>query len=264
MGLLRFVAFIVVNTRLISLLVLTAASFSRPGDLFAEPVARLKSVDPATVTSTVSSSEKYGPAAALAFARGYRGEKEDPGVQYCYPEAKGIPFVDTANIISMTATLWKPEQIAADFRQRMGALPASERKKGILVLLKTERCSTKAFRACTVTTAALEKRATPLAAEFLIYGVWLKPRDKDDPPGHLKIETGNDEWKNDAAGEYHFKQGPGATLAFLNPATGAILERTDALQLELYEKAFVKNQGETPLLHAKLQQVLTQLARSNS
>ena len=63
-------------------------------------------------------------------------------------------------------------ELAADFRERMAGLPEKERKRGIIVMLKTERCCTKEFRACTVTTAALEKRAAPLASEFLIYGAW--------------------------------------------------------------------------------------------
>jgi hypothetical protein len=110
-----------------------------------------------------------------------------------------------------------------------------------------------------VTTSALEKRATPLAGEFAIYGLLLKPRDKDNPPGSLKIETGVDAWKNDAAGEYEFKQGPGASLTFLNPADGSLVERTDAVKLRLMESDFVKNKGQTPELHAKLQQVLGKL-----
>ena len=145
---------------------------------------------------------REGPAAALAFARGYRGQAYVPDVQYCYPDAVGVPFADCSNIVPMTRSLWTPRELSEDFQRRMKALPAAERKKGIIVILKTERCAPKGLRACTVTTAALEKRATPLAAEFLIYGVLLQPRDGDDPSGSLKIETGPDAWKNDAAREY--------------------------------------------------------------
>jgi hypothetical protein len=53
-----------------------------------------------------------------------------------------------------------------------------------------------------------------LVGEFLIYGVQIKPRDGDIPPGSLAIETGADAWKNKAVGEYRFEQGPGATLVF--------------------------------------------------
>ena len=205
---------------------------------------------------------KEGPAAALAFARGYRGEKYVPNVMYCYPDAVGVPFADCENIIPMTRSLWTPEQISADFQRRMADVPAAARKKGIIVILKTERCAPKGLRACTVTTAALEKRATPLAAEFLIYGVLLKPRDHDEPAGSLKIETGPDAWKNDVAAEYQFKQGPGATLAFINAATGEKIDRTDASALELTEQDFVKNAGRTPRLHEKLKEILAVLRRS--
>ncbi|MEJ1972168.1 MAG: hypothetical protein WDM96_06770 [Lacunisphaera sp.] len=94
-------------------------------------------------------AEKYGPAAALAFARGYRGEVYKPNEMICYPDAVGVPFADCENIIPMTGSLWTPQQLAADFRRRMAALPLAERKKGIIVLLKTERCAPKAMRACT-------------------------------------------------------------------------------------------------------------------
>src|ERR1041384_1092615 len=133
----------------------------------------------ATAPDPSVAEPKYGPAAALAFAQHYRGEAYTPNTQYCWPDAVGVPFADCENIVPMTATLWTPKQIRADFQRRMAALPASERKKGIIVMLKTERCAPKAFRGCTVTTAALEKRSSPLAAEFLIYGALLKPRDHD-------------------------------------------------------------------------------------
>jgi hypothetical protein len=205
--------------------------------------------------------QKYGPESALAFARSYRGEVYKPDELMCYPDAVGVPFADCENIIPMSAILWTPQQIAADFRRRMAALPSNERKKGIIVLLKTERCAPKAVRFCTTTTAALEKRATPLAADFLIYGVLLKPRDRDVPPGSLKIESGPDAWKNDAAGEYLFKQGPGATLAFLDPTDGSLLDHTNAHLLNLSEENFRRNAGRTPELHAKLQEILSQIQR---
>lgn len=205
---------------------------------------------------------KEGPAAALAFARGYRGEKYEPKTMYCYPDAVGVPFDDCENIIPMTRSLWTPQQLSEDFQRRMAVLPAAQRKKGIIVILKTERCAPKGLRACTVTTAALEKRATPLAAEFLIYGLLIKPRDHDDPPGSIKIETGLDAWKNDVAGEYQFKQGPGATLGFIDARTGRRIDRTDASELDLTERNFTANAGRTPKLHEKLQDVLAKLARS--
>jgi hypothetical protein len=203
--------------------------------------------------------QEYGPSAALRFAASYRGQAYVPGVLHCFPEAKGIPFSDTKNILPMTESLWTPEELAADFRMRMGALPKKDRVRGIIVVVKTERCCTKEFRACTVTTAALEKRATPLAARFLIYGAWIRPRDGDDPPGSKKIETGADAWKNDAARVYGFNQGPGATLAFIDPRDGSMISRTDALQLGLFEKEFVANQGRAPKLEATLERVLLQL-----
>ena len=210
--------------------------------------------------SQSDSEARYGPAAAMTFARSFRGEVYKENTLHCWPDAKGVPFADCENIIPMTANLWTPKQIAADFARRMAALPPAERKKGIIVMLKTERCATKSLRACTVTTSALEKRATPLAEEFAIYGLLLLPRDKDDPPGSLKIETGVDAWKNYAAGEYKFKQGPGATLAFLQ-SDGSLIERTDAVSLRLTESDFLKNKGETPKLHAKLKEILAKLKK---
>jgi hypothetical protein len=206
-------------------------------------------------------AEPYGPAAALAFARSYRGEVYKPDEQTCYPDAVGVPFADCENIIPMSASLWTPQQISADFRRRMETLPLNERKKGIIVLLKTERCAPKAVRLCTTITAALEKRATPLAADFLIYGVLLKPRDRDNPPGSQKIESGADAWKNDAVGTYLFKQGPGATLAFLDPSDGSLLDHTNAMILELTERDFQRLSGHAPELHAKLRIILSQLQR---
>jgi hypothetical protein len=197
-----------------------------------------------------------GPAAALRFAMSYRGQTFVPGVLHCYPDAEGIPLSETKNIIPMTGSLWTPAELAADFRLRMKGVSEKDRKRGIIVMLKTERCCTKEFRACTVTTAALEKRASPLVAEFLIYGAWIQPRDGDNPPGSLKIERGSDAWKNDAAGLYGFEQGPGATLAFIEPVDGSMLGRTDALRLGLFEKEFIANQGRAPKLEAKLEEIL--------
>jgi hypothetical protein len=206
-------------------------------------------------------NQEIGPAAALRFALSYRGQGYVPGELHCYPDAQGIPFSDTKNIIPMTGSLWTPAELAADFRLRMAGVAGKDRKRGIIVMLKTERCCTKEFRACTVTTAALEKRASPLVAEFLVYGAWIKPRDGDKPPGSLKIEKGSDAWKNDAAGTYGFEQGPGATLAFINPVDGSMLGRTDAWRMGLYEKEFVANQGRAPKLDAKLEEVLRLLKR---
>ena len=126
-------------------------------------------------------------------------------------------------------------------------------------MLKTERCATKAARACTITTASLEKRSTPLVNDFLVYGVQLKPRDGDNPPGSLPIETGADTWKNQAVGEYRFEQGPGATLVFLNPGNGSKVATTTAAALKLLEWFFMKNQGRTPELRQMLQEVLLKI-----
>jgi len=201
-----------------------------------------------------------GPAAALRFDERYRGSCCQPGVVHCYPEAQGIPLADCVNIIPMTAGLWTPEELCADFHRRMKLVPERDRKKGIIVMLKTERCATKAARACTITTAALEKRSTPLVNEFLVYGVQIKPRDGDNPPGILPIETGADAWKNRAVGEYRFKQGPGATLVFLDPADGSRVAATDALELNLLEWVFVRSRGRTPELQHMLEHVLRKMA----
>ena len=205
--------------------------------------------------------DRHGPAAALAFALAYRGDEYTPNVLHCYPSAMGVPLAECENIIQMTAGRWRPQELVADFARRASELPAERRKKGIIVLLKTERCATKWLRACTVTTAALEKRSTPRAEEFLIYGVLLKPRDHDEPPGSLAIEVGADAWKNEAAGEYQFTQGPGATLVFLDPRDGSRIIRTDAVALGLIEQEFLKNDGRTPQLHALLEDVLRKLVK---
>jgi hypothetical protein len=206
----------------------------------------------------------YGPAAALAMDHAYRGSCCEPGVLHCFPGAHAVPITDCANIIPMTATMWTPGELCADFRRRMAALPASQRKQGIIVMLKTERCATKASRACTITTAALEKRSTPLVSDFLVYAVQLKPRDNDDPPGSLPIETGADAWKNRAAGEYRFEQGPGATLVVLDPSFGATIVRTNAARLDLLEWDFVKNHGRTPGLEKILREALATLAHERA
>jgi hypothetical protein len=203
-----------------------------------------------------------GPDAALRFEMSYRGQAYTSGVLNCYPGARGIPFSDTKNIIPMTGSLWTPSELAADFKLRMATLPPKDRKLGIIVLLKTERCCTKPFRACSVTTAALEKGASPLVSRFLIYGAWIKSRDGDDPPGRLKIEEGADSWKNEAAGAYGFQQGPGATLAFIDPVQGSVVGRTDALKLDLYEERFVANQGHAPKLDAELDEMVDLLEKS--
>src|SRR5882672_6394507 len=77
-------------------------------------------------TSVSQSKEKYGPAAAIEFARHYQGNAYAPDVLHCYPEAKGIPFSDTENIIPMTASLWTPQQLTQDFRERMAKLPENQ------------------------------------------------------------------------------------------------------------------------------------------
>ena len=203
--------------------------------------------------------DEYGPAAALKFELRYKGDCCTPGALHCYPQAKGIPLADCVNIIPMTDSLWTPGQLCADFQRRMIGVAVGNRKKGIIVMLKTERCATKVARACSITTAALEKRSTLLVGEFLIYGVQIKPRDGDIPPGSLPIETGADAWKNKAAGEYRFRQGPGATLVFLNPDNGSKIATTNAADLNLVEWIFVKNQGRTLELHRMLQGVLLKI-----
>jgi hypothetical protein len=203
-----------------------------------------------------------GPEAAMAFARSFRGDREVPKELHCYPAAVGVPWEECEHIIPMTAGRWTPEQLSADFQRRMAGLPAAERKRGIVVILKTERCATKWLRACTVTTAAFEKRSTPLAGEFLVYGVLLKPRDDDGKiPGSAEIETGAAAWKNDAARLYRFEQGPGAAIVFLDPKDGSEIAHTDAVALELFERPFVRDAGRTPVLHAKLVEVLETLKR---
>src|SRR5687767_12909966 len=117
---------------------------------------------------TIIEAADIGPEAALRFAERYRGDEFVEDAQYCYPKAKGIPFSDTPGIIQMHASLWRPSEIIADFRRRMEGIESRSKKKGIIVVLKTERCASKPARLCSVTTAALEKQSTPLVSEFLI------------------------------------------------------------------------------------------------
>jgi hypothetical protein len=203
--------------------------------------------------------EVSGPAAAVAFELSYRVETCAPGQLQCYPDARGIPFSDTAHIIALSASLWTPSDLLADFQRRTRAETSRGRKRAILVLLKSERCATKEARFCSITTAALEKAATPLARDFEIYGVQLKPRDGEAHPGSKGIETGADAWKNEAAGVYGFVQGPGATLVFLDPRTGSRLARTDAFSLDLNEAAFLAHHGRVPKLEALMREVLERL-----
>lgn len=185
-----------------------------------------------------------------------------PDVQYCYPDARGIPFSETKHIIPLDADLWRPVDIAADFTRRMETLPAAERKKGIVVIVKTERCATKMARLCSIKTAVFEKAATPLVHSFALYGLQLKPRDGDSPPGSKKIEIGLDDWKNEAAGVYRFVQGPGATIVVLDPADGSEVAHTDAIAMHLYEAEFAALNGRTPYLEEFLSAALRTLADS--
>jgi hypothetical protein len=215
------------------------------------------------LTVSCLAADEKGPAAALFFAASYRGDVCSPGELHCYPEARGIPFADTKNIIQMNRDLWRPEEIVADFRQRMKSLPSAERKKGIVVILKTERCATKSARLCSVTTAAFEKESTPLVHSFAVYGLQLKPRDGDTPPGSKKIETGIDQWKNEAAGVYRFAQGPGAIIVILDPANGAEVAHTNAAKMNLFEAEFRSRAGRTPRLEEFLSAALRELTEPN-
>ena len=226
---------------------------------FAAIVILVTSILSVCVAQKTLDSDRYGPAAALRFAMRYRGDTCIPGAQNCYPDAIGIPFSETEHFIPMDAHLWRPEDIAADFRKRVVSLPPDGRKLGIIVVLKTERCATKELRACSVTTAALDKLSTPLVDRFLIYGLQLKPRDHDKPPGSLRIEVEPDEWKNEAAGTYMFRQGPGATIVFLNPINGAMLRITNAVEAHLTEKEFAAREGRTPELEEMLKEILSKI-----
>jgi len=227
-------------------------------------IALASQISCAAHATTALPKEKYGPAEALKFELRYKGDCCKQGALHCYPGAKGVPLSDCVNIIPMTASLWTPAELCADFQRRMSTVPKGRRKKGIIVMLKTERCATKVSRACTITTASLEKRSTPLVGQFLIYGVQIKPRDGDIPPGSRAIEKGADAWKNKAVGEYHFLQGPGATLVFLNPQTGAKIATSNAASLDLLEPIFLKDRGRTPKLNQLLHDVLSEIRKSKA
>jgi hypothetical protein len=210
-------------------------------------------------TPSLAMSAEYGPQAVLEYEMRFRGKLCVPDATQCYPEAKPIEFALTQNIRPLRKDLWTPEAIARDFARRTATDPALARKKGIIVVLKTERCATKQARFCSTTTAALEKRSTPLLEQFDIYGLELKPRDGDEPPGSKAIEIGADAWKNEAAREYGFVQGPGATFVFMRLGTGEKVARTDAVKLKLWEKRLIADQGRTPELESFLVTVLQKL-----
>ncbi len=200
-------------------------------------------LEPSGMASVIGTAVSEGPAAALAFERGYRGAQ----IGGYYPDAKPIPFKDTKNIVPMNESLWSTVDLMADFRKNKTA-----EQKAILVVVKTEFCCTNTYRPCAVTTAALEKRSTPELKKFRIYGAWVKNPKADQS---VAAKTGKAAWDAKVIKEYGFQQGPGATLVFIHP-TSATHVRTDAGLLKLDMSDFEANKGAAPLLAAKIAEVL--------
>lgn len=194
-------------------------------------------------------SEGEGPIAALNFERSTRGPKGTSG-RYSYPEARPVSFAETAHIVPMSESLWTMKQVVDDFNKNR-----TPEQVAAIIVVKTEFCCTNRFRGCAVVTAAMEKYATPKLKKFRIYGAWIK-NPKAYPAGaDSEAIAAKEAWDADVEAEYGFEQGPGATIVFLDPATGTAL-RTDAVKMELYMDKFEERQGQTPMLDAAIDKAL--------
>ena len=116
-------------------------------------------------------------------------------------------------------------------------------------VLKTEYCHQNNFRGCAVTTAAFEKRATPLIKNFRVYAAWVELLN----PDREKV-AGMQKWLNEVRDFYDFDQGPGANVFIFVP--GRPRENSDALRLGLSETEFETNGGRVPKLEAWLKSFL--------
>ncbi|MBI3552150.1 MAG: hypothetical protein HY077_06500 [Elusimicrobia bacterium] len=204
--------------------------------------------------------DEEGPAAALAFEKKYRGEKNPKGgvgmsQEELYPDAKPVPFSDTKNIVQMNDSLWSRDQIVADFKKNH-----KEGEVAAIVLVKTEFCCTNFYRPCAVTTAVFEKRAASDLKKFRVYGAWVrnpKALPKDATVAQKKAKTA---WDEKVMDEYDFEQGPGATIVFINPKDGKAI-KTDASQMQLFMEPFDKEGGKVPVLEKALAKVLEIFAK---
>ena len=124
---------------------------------------------------------------------------------------------------------------------------AAQQLKGIIVIVKTERCH-QTFRSCATATAALEKQSTALLKHFRIYGAWIETNP--DHRGDIWKK-----WEQQVIHEYDFKLGPGPKICVFFPGLENRYE-ADGKRLDLYIHPFVKLNGKTPLLEEFLQKAL--------
>lgn len=208
---------------------------------------------PAPGTPAPAAPEEEGPAAALAFEAKYRGRKasgQGPLEEGLYPDARPIPFTDTPNIIPMHAGLWTRRHLIDDFNKNKKA-----GEEAIVAIIKTELCVKNKFRACSVATAALEKRAAPLLKKFRVYGAWI------NNPASLPAGAGDKEkeakaqWDERVAVEYDFSDGPGAKILILDPVSDAG-GHSNAAQLQLTLEPFEASGGQAPRLEKALDMAL--------
>ncbi len=191
-----------------------------------------------------STPTKEGPAAAFAFEKSHR----DPNGEYW--KDRPITFAETPSIHPLTATMWSRRDVIADFKKHKTAGQVA-----IAVIVKTEYCCDNGYRACAVTTAAFEKVSAPHIKKFRVYGAWIKNDRACKAPGVTpQVRTA---WDNQVIAEYAFQQGPGATIELINPADAASVH-TDAKVMKLYRQEFDATSGATPVLEAKLIEVLAQ------
>lgn len=193
-----------------------------------------------------------GPSAAIRFERMYRGTMHGTFEEPNFPNGRPIPFRETSTIKSLTQELWSQTQIESDFvayreTLRMENPQAAQQLKGILVIVKTERCH-QTFRSCATATAALEKQSTALLKHFRIYGAWIETNP--DHRGDIWKK-----WEQLVIREYGFKLGPGPKICVFFPGLKNRYE-ADGKRLDLYIHPFEKLNGKTPLLEEFLQSVL--------
>ena len=203
-----------------------------------------------TFLATTDSS--HGPAAALCLEREYRGEMQGSLEEMLFPDGKPIPFNKMTNIKPLTQRLWSRADVEADFVRyredlRKSNSRAARQLKGMLVVVKTERCY-QLFRSCATATAALEKQSTALLKHFRIYGAWIETN-----PEHRGSTW--KEWELKVIREYDFKLGPGPKICVFFPGRERIYE-ADAKKLDLYFEPFERSQGKTALLEEFLQNAL--------
>ncbi|MBI5200336.1 MAG: hypothetical protein HY925_02015, partial [Elusimicrobia bacterium] len=157
-------------------------------------VGPAKTVSPPAAAPAQAASE--GPAEVIAYEKSLRGipdeRTRDPYGRY--PQAQTPDMHRMKNIITMDQSLWTPAQLEADMRKA-----ATPGVKGVLVMVKTEFCHTNPWRLCTVATAALEKRSTPLLRQVRVYAAWVKGN-----PEHSGRAW--QQWEEKVIDQYKFEQ----------------------------------------------------------